>query len=94
VESSITGLPSLKGGLDFGKRHPFRVRLSGTRLSSFAVKIDCLVGGARGGAIHKFCISICQQKKRPDERKFPHAHFASVYNPVDAVDKNALFLEN
>jgi hypothetical protein len=41
----------------------------------------------------KFCIVICQQKKRPDERKFRRERFASVHSPVDVVDKNVLCLE-
>jgi hypothetical protein len=46
------------------------------------------------GAIHKICILICQQKKRPDEKKIRAERLASVNSPVDVVDKHVLFLQN
>jgi hypothetical protein len=57
------------------------------------VKIACVAGEARRGAIHKFCLLTCQQKKRPDERKFRPERFVSVHSPVDVVDKDVLSLE-
>jgi len=48
----------------------------------------------RGGATCNFSVQSCQQKKPPDEKKFCHKRMSSVYNPVDGVDKNVLFLQN
>jgi hypothetical protein len=87
--------PPCEADLYFGERHPtFVSQPSGTRFECLRRKIDDLAGDARRGAIHKFCILTCQQKKSPDEKKILPERFASVHSPVDVVDKNVLSLEN
>jgi hypothetical protein len=58
------------------------------------MKVNCRDEMVRGGATCNFSVQFCQQKKRPDEKKFCHERMSSVYSPVNGVDKNVLCLQN